>query len=384
MVLANATIVDENFRLAKCDLRLHNGKIVEIGESLTGEYILDLNNKYILPGFIDTHIHGACGTGISEKRNAELGIITQFEATQGVTGIAITTASSEFDDLLVEFDCAVAAAMREPQGAKILGIHAEGPFLNTKRKGAMNVNNIILPEIDKLDAMIHRGKGLLKLITVAPEMPGAVEMIRHAVKNGVKVSMGHSDATLEEAQSGIVAGATEGTHTFNAMCPYNHREPGILGAVLLSDNVTCEMLCDYVHLHPATCELIYRLKGADRIRMVSDSGEATGLNISEFEVNGTKQYVQDGVVRLADGTIAGSAKSLLGGVKNMLLAGVPLGDVVKMASYNPAKCLGLEQQLGSIALGKCADITVLNREFDVEYTFVNGKCVYRVSDSEKN
>ena len=137
------------------------------------------------------------------------------------------------------------------------------------------------------------------------------------------------------------------------------------------------MICDYVHLHPATCEMIYRLKGAEHIRMVSDSGHAAGLNIDEFEVDGVVRYVKDGVIRLANGTIAGSAKTLLDGVRNLLQAGIPIGDVVKMASYNPAKTLKMEQETGSIAVGKYADLVVLNSNFDVEYTFVNGTCVYK-------
>lgn len=378
MILANATIVDENFCLRECDLRIRGDKITEIDKGLVGEEVLDLSGRYILPGFIDTHIHGAYGTRIDDK-NVDLSRITRFEATQGVTGIAITTASSEFGTLLDTIECAAAVAMEKPQGTKVLGIHAEGPFLSTKRNGAMNAKNIIASDTEKLDAMIKRGKGFLKIITIASETPDALELIRHATAKGLKVSLGHTDATFEEALAGIKAGASQSTHTFNAMRPYNHREPGVLGAVLLSDEVTCEMICDYVHLHPATCQMIYRLKGADKIRMVSDSGSAAGMDITEFEVGGIKRYVKDGVVRLADGTIAGSARTLLDGVKNLLGAGIPMGDVVKMASYNPAMSLKLEQQTGSIAVGKCADLVVLNKEYEVEYTFVNGACVYRKS-----
>lgn len=384
MILANGIIVDENFKLRKCDLRIEGEKIAEIGQGLSEEgkgaessgEIFDLSGRYILPGFIDTHIHGAYGKRISDK-DVDLSRITRFEATQGVTGIAITTASSEFTALLAEMECAASAAMDKPKGTKILGIHAEGPFLNSKRKGAMNANNIIAPDIEKLDIMIKHSKGFLKIITIAPESPGALKLIQHAAAKGLMVSLGHTDATFEEAQAGIKAGASQSTHTFNAMRLYNHREPGVLGAVLLSDEVTCEMICDYVHLHPATCEMIYRMKGADHIRMVSDSGHAAGMDIAEFEVNGIMRYVKDGVVRLADGTIAGSAKTLLDGVKNLLKAGIPMGDVTKMASYNPAKSLKLEQTTGSIAVGKCADLVVLNKDYDVEYTFVNGECVYR-------
>ena len=376
MILANAKIVDENFAVRKCDLRLEQEKIAEIGVGLTGGEILDCSDKYILPGFIDTHMHGANRARIGEK-DWDLSPITRFEATQGVTGIAITTSASEFHSLLMQMECAATAAEKQPQGAKILGIHAEGPFLNKKRKGAMIEENILLPDAEKLDQLIACGRGFLKIITIAPEIPGASELIRYAVDKGLVVSMGHTDATYDQTISGIQAGATQCTHTFNAMRPLNHREPGVLGAVLLRPEVTCEMICDYVHLHPAVVEMIYRMKGADLIRIISDSEQAAGVDVEEFEVNGIKCYIRDGAVRLEDGTISGSAQTLLDGVRNLLRAGISIEDVSKMASYNPAKSLKLEHITGSIAVGKCADLVVLNEQYDVEYTFVNGLCVYR-------
>ena len=172
---------------------------------------------------------------------------------------------------------------------------------------------------------------------------------------------------------GIEAGATRGTHTFNAMRPYNHREPGVLGAILMDPQIDCEVICDYVHLHPATVKMIYNLKGADRITMISDSGNAAGLEVEKFEVDGITRYVKDGVVRLEDGTIAGSAKTLLHGVQNLIWDGIPMEDVAKMASYNPARALGIEKETGSIAVGKLADLVVLDECLYVKATYINGK-----------
>ena len=224
--------------------------------------------------------------------------------------------------------------------------------------------------------MVECADGLLKLLTIAPEQPGVEDFVSYTVSLGLVVSMGHSNATYGEAKTAIAAGASQLTHTFNAMRPLNHREPGILGAALSDPSITCEMICDYVHLHPEIVQLIYKLKGADRIRIISDSGHAAGMNVTEFLVDGQMRYVKDGVVRLADGTIAGSAKTMLDGVRNLFTSGIPLEDISKMASLNPAKCLGIDHETGSIAVGKAADLIILDQELNIIKTYVNGECVY--------
>lgn len=375
MILANGLVMDEHFKLVRCDLEVQGEKITRIAEKLDGQEKIDLKGKYILPGFIDTHVHGAYGVRLSDE-NPDLRVMTRFEATQGVTALAITTASSEFEDLLRQIDLAVEAAGNSV-GAKIVGIHAEGPFISKTFKGAMNEQYIIAPDLEKLDSMMEHGRGYLKIITVAPEVDHALDLIRHARQKGVVVSMGHTDATYEQACKAIEAGATQTTHTFNAMRAFNHREPGVLGAALTNHEIICEMICDYVHLHPVTARLIYDLKGANHIHIVSDSGHAAGLNLKQFMVDGKMRYLKDGVVRLEDGTIAGSAKTVADGVWNLITSGIPMGDVSKMASYTPARILKLDHEMGSIAVGKLADLVVLDGDYRVEYTFINGECVYK-------
>lgn len=374
MILKNALLVDENFKLKRLDLKTEGEKIAEIAESIS-EDGMDLSGKYILPGFIDTHIHGAAGTRI-DSPDFEPNKVTRYEVTQGVTSIAITSASSDFEVIFNNYE-RVYNASKNRDGAKLAAIHAEGPFLNKKYKGAMTEKYIIAPDTDKLDKMLEKSGGLLRLITIAPENEGAAEFIKHAVKKGVSVSMGHTDSSYGAAISAIEAGATQATHTFNAMRPLNHREPGILGAALTEDSVTCEMICDYIHLHPAAIKLIYKIKGADKIRIISDSGHAAGSNLTQFDVNGIMRYVKDGAVRLADGTIAGSAMSMHGGIKNLLRDGYPIEDVSKMASINPAKSIKIDDITGSLKAGKLADIVVLDENFDVYMTIVNGKCEYQ-------
>ena len=189
--------------------------------------------------------------------------------------------------------------------------------------------------------------------------------------------MGHTNATYEQAMQAIELGASRMTHTFNAARALHHRDPGVLGAALTSDSVTCEVICDYVHLHPGTVDLIYRAKGADRVTMISDSGTAAGLATTEFKVDGIMRYVKDGVVRLADGTIAGSAMTLLNGVQNLIRHGIRIEDVSRMASLTPARAIGTDKTVGSIAVGKQADFAVLDgKNYALESTFIDGVCVF--------
>lgn len=377
MILKNGWVVDESFTLRTCDVQFQGGRITAIGESLTGDTALDMTGRYILPGFIDSHMHGAMGCKISDAHPLpDLNKITRYEATQGVTSIAISTVCCEYEKLLRQIDLAVAAA-GHTEGAKIAAIHAEGPFINPAKKGAMDEKAILAPSCEKLEEMIARGQGLLRLITLAPEMDGALSVIAAAVQRGLTVSMGHTDATYAQAMAAIDMGATQATHTFNAMRALSHREVGVLGAALTDKRVCCEMICDHTHLHPAVLQLIYQSKGADKINIISDSEHGAGLTASEIVVDGETRYIRDGVMRLADGTIAGSASSMLFGIQNLLRDGFPLTDVAKMASLNPAKTLRIDHLTGSIAVDKAADLAVLDQNYNVLATYVDGACVYQ-------
>ena len=370
MILSNGYVVCDDFKLRKTDIKIQNGKITEIGENLSGDEKIDFTGKYILPGFIDTHIHGACGGRIADKEYFDK--ITYFEATQGVTTLAATTSSSSIDEYVNQIEF-LKANRNNTKGTKIGGIHMEGPFLNLKCKGGMNPLYIISPDTKILDKFLDAGGDLIKIMTVAPEIEGAEDFIKYAVKKGIVVSGGHTYATFDEMQNGFDWGITQATHTFNAMRPYNHREPGVLGAVLLNDNIKCEMICDHVHLHPATLQIIYKLKGSDKINIISDSVMAAGLDVKEFVLDGLTSYVSDGVVRLKDGTISGSAKTMADGVKNLILSGIPIEEVSKMASKNSAETLSIYNETGSITVGKYADIAVLDKDYNVVTAFVNGK-----------
>ncbi len=374
MILSNANVVCGDFTVRRVDVETGNGRILRIGEHLEGEDRLDLSGKTILPGFIDTHIHGANGARFDDAE-PNIPLITEFEATQGVTSLAATVAGS-IESIIGQCQSAYRAHLA-PRGAKIVAIHSEGPFLSVKRKGAMNERNILEPDAEKFARVIDSAHGLLKIVTLAPERERADELIACATAKGVVASMGHTDATYEEACAAIDAGIRRMTHTFNAARPLNHRDPGAVCAALTSDRVICEVICDFIHLHPSAVKLIYAAKGADRMCMISDSSKVAGLSAEEFEVGGVKRYVKDGCIRLADGTIAGSTRTMLHGVQNLLSIGIPLEDVARIASYTPAKSIGLEKELGSIEVGKCADLTVLDPDLCVAYTFIDGVCAYQ-------
>lgn len=371
MILANGYVVCDDFKLRKTDIKIENGKIAEIGENLSGDEKTDYTGKYILPGFIDTHIHSICGIDLKDPES-DLGKITEFEATQGVTSMVVATSCEPVETLVKEIKL-IKEKRKNIKGTKIAGIHMEGPFLNVKCKGGMIGENIIPPDIRAFDKFLDAGGDLIKIMTIAPENENAKELIEYAVKKGVVISIGHTYATLQETQNAIEWGASQATHTFNAMRPYNHREPGVLGAVLLDDGIKCEMICDHVHLHPATLQMIYKLKGSDKINIISDSVYATGLDLKEYVQDGVKNYVVDGVIRLEDGTISGSVRTMADGVKNLILSGIPIEEVAKMASKNPAETLSLYNETGSIAVGKYADMAVLDKDYNIVTAFVNGK-----------
>ena len=375
MILANGNVVCDDFVLRKCDVRVENGKIAEIGENLSGKEKIDCSGRFILPGFIDSHIHGAVGVRVSSNQE-DLLKITGYEATQGVTSIFATTEASPIEEIFSQMET-VKRTSEKTKGAKIVAIHAEGPFINLKKAGAMVPESILIPDKILLDKMLEKSGGMLKKMTIAPEINGGIDFIKYAAQRGVAISLGHTDADFDVAQQAFDAGATMTTHTFNAMRALNHREPGIIGAALVNPNVSCEVICDYIHIHPSIIRLIYKAKGADNMIMISDSGNAAGCDVKEFEVDGVKRYISDGVVRLEDGTIAGSAKTLYDGVKNLLKDGFAIEDVSKMASFNPAKSIGIDVETGSIKVGKCADLVVLDGNYDITYTFVNGENVFK-------
>jgi len=357
---------------------IKEGKIYYIGkkkDQLEYENFFDFKNHFISPGFIDIHIHGAYGKDFIDGTKEAINTITNFTSQTGVTGIlptiltapieVMTNAIKSIEDIM---------ETEEYIGSKILGINLEGPFLNVKYKGAQREDCILKPNLETLKKLISKHT---KIMTLAPEIDGNLEIIQYLNKNNIKISVGHSDATTEELIKAISLGLSHVTHLFNGMRPLHHREPGIIGLALINDEISVELIADGFHLSPYILNLVYKIKPKDKIILITDSMMATGLSDGKYLLAGQEVVVENGKATLASGTLAGSTLTLNRAVKNMVeKVGVKIEDAVYMASYSPALLLGLQNKKGSIELGKDADITVFDRNFQVKMTIVEGKIVY--------
>ena len=338
--------------------------------------VIDACGGYVSPGLIDVHCHGFMGWDASHGDLEELQQMSRRAARTGVTAWLPTTMTLDWPTLERCF-----AAIRRAQadslapdwrGAQVLGAHAEGPFISPKRKGAQAEACIQRPDAEKLRPWAD----VIRLMTLAPELDGAIDCIRAAREMGIAVSMGHTDATFDQARAGIEAGVTHATHTFNAMPPLNHREPGVVGAALSDGRVYCELICDTFHVHPALFGLMARQK-PDRLVLITDSIAVAGLPDGPHDQMGATVIVDGIRCRFPDGTIAGSALTLDRAVRNFREhTGLPLWQVVNMAALHPAMSIGVDAAKGSLDPGKDADILITDPDFNVRATFVRGIRVF--------
>ena len=341
-----------------------------------GAEVINAGGGYVSPGLIDVHCHGFMGWDASHGDPDELRRMSRRAARYGVTAWLPTTMTLDWPSLERCF-----AAIRGAQweslspdwgGARVLGCHAEGPFINPKKKGAQAAANIQRPNAERLRPWAD----VIRLMTLAPEMDGALECIRAAREMGITLSMGHTDATYEQAMAGIEAGVTHATHTFNAMPPLNHRQPGPVGAALGDERVYCELICDTFHVHPALFDLMARQVG-ERLVLITDSIPVAGLTDGPHEQLGVTVIVDGMKLRFPDGTIAGSALTLDAAVRNFARhTGLPLWRVVNMASLNPARSIGMDNRKGTLEIGRDADVLVTDGDFNVRATFVGGRQVF--------
>ena len=371
-IIKNGKVILPDFKsFSESNLLIEDDRIVGFCDSEKADKVIDAKGKYILPGLIDIHTHGSSGGIYASTKNIEDALI--YSAKAGVTSVAATIGNFPMDHLISYIQNVVCYAKKQSEGANIAGIHLEGPFISMEKKGAMQPPSIEAT-VENFNKLIDAGEGLVRVMTIAPERENALEIIKEGKKRGVRMSIGHTVASVKETEAAIMAGATGATHTFNAMKSLLHRDPGVLGGVLTSPEVTCEVICDFVHLAPATVKLIYLAKGVDGMILISDSGPQTGLPDGEYSFGGFIKVVKDGMCVLkGTTTISGSVRPISYGAKNLLKLGIPINEVSQMGSYNPAKALGIDSDVGSIEEGKRADIIIVDGEFNVECVLVRGE-----------
>jgi N-acetylglucosamine-6-phosphate deacetylase len=359
-------------------------KIVAVGRSDEVEIpasarVHDRRDLTVVPGFIDVHIHGAGGHDVMDASAEALTAITTSAARRGTTSLVATTVTASEESTCKAVD-AVAAWMRrrtrESAGgtpsAEILGVHFEGPFISRARRGIHPPEWIVPPSIPLLERLVAAARGSARILTLAPELPGAAELIAEARKAGLVISLGHTDASYAEAMAAISRGARHAAHVFNAMRPFSHRETGVLGAILTSSSVTAELIADGVHVDDAAIRVLVASKGPQGVILVSDATAATGMPDGKFTLGTIEFTVAGGVSRNSEGKLAGSTLTLDRALRHMLDLGIPLRDVLPMLTSNPARLLGLERRKGALLPGADADLLLLDDQLEVAAVMTRG------------
>ena len=360
---------------------LENGEITNVGrgEPDASGRVLDFRGRLVAPGFVDIHVHGGRGQDVMDASPESLDRLSRFLAAGGVTSFLATTCTAPQEEVLAAVRNVRDSIGKGTEGAQVIGVHMEGPYINPSRSGAQDRRCIRPPDVGELEEAFREAGGRLRVVTLAPEVDGALEAIEWLSARGVVAAAGHTDATYDEADAGIEAGLRHASHLFNAMRPLHHREPGVVGAALWDDRVTVELIADGVHLHPAALRMAARLKGPGSTALVSDAIAPAGLPDGEYEFGGAKVTVKHGRCLLESGSLAGSTIRLRDAVENMVgLAGFSPEAAVEMASTTPARIAGVAGRKGRLAPGMDADITILDREYGVLLTMVGGRVVHRV------
>jgi N-acetylglucosamine-6-phosphate deacetylase len=326
----------------------------------------DFPGATLAPAFLDVHIHGAAGHDVMEATAEALDMVCRFLASRGTGSFLATTVTAPLDTTLRSLSGLArlieAAKAGGWQGARPLGIHLEGPFLSHAKRGVHPPEHLLAPEISIFDRMFEAAEGHVRLITLAPELPGAVELAAHATAKGVRVSVGHSNATAAETKKAIAAGACSATHTFNAMRALDHREPGILGTALTTDTLYAELICDGIHVDPSLVPLWWRAKGGKRGILVTDAMSAAGMPDGEYMLGGFPVHVADGRAT-ANGVLAGSVLTLDRALKNFVgFTGVSVENALPLVTQNPAAMTGFGEAAGSLRVGGAADLVALGED----------------------
>ena len=372
MNFKNAMLYTEEFRFVPGAFSVEDGKFANVLAEPQADAV-DLHGAYVIPGLIDVHNHGNSGADFSDGDYDGLVKMAEYLARNGVTSFAPASMTLPYDVLAKAFATARRLADEAPEGAAALrGIQMEGPFFSEKKKGAQNGAYLRDPDFAAFSKLYHDCGGLVRIVDVAPELPGACEFIRQA-KELCTVSIAHTDANYDEAHAAVEAGVTHLTHLFNAMPALHHRKPGVIGAAAEAEQVSAEIISDGQHVHPSAVRLAFRLFGAERMVLISDALRCCGMPDGEYELGGQAVFLKGGVARLADGTIAGSATNLYDCMLRAISFGIAREDAVRAATWNPARQIGCLDVVGSIADGKRADFVVCNENLTRKAVWLAGK-----------
>ncbi len=385
LIITNGTVVTDGL-IAQGTVVTIGDRIMYVGSEEEGNKIkkaaipgvfefIDAEGGYIAPGFIDVHMHGSDGHELMDGTVEALRTMARYVLQHGTVGFLPSTVTA-LEDKTRAVSELLGDYVGEDNEAEILGVHLEGPYINETYKGAQYGPAIRRANLAELEQLYEILGDKLRLVTLAPEVPGSLEAIAWLKERGVTVSIGHSDATYDQALEGFKAGITHATHTYNGMRGLHHREPGVLGAILATPNIYAELIADLIHVHPGAIRVMLRSVGADRIVLVTDAVQATGLPDGEYMLGDHQIFVQDGAARLKAGNLAGSTLTMLRAVRNMIEeVGVPIPEAFRMASLNPAQSIGLQDR-GWIREGNRADFVILTKDMQVQKTIIAGKVVY--------
>lgn len=379
--IEDGLIVLPNRTIERGNVWVEHGKIMGIGNMdqnpNENTRLINATGKYVLPGFIDVHVHGGGGGDVMDGSTNALDAMTQTHARFGTTGMLATTVTSSQKDLQRSVEVTASYMNNLPKGAKVLGIHLEGPYIHPKYKGAQNEKWVRAASIDEIKALTDLAKGSIKWMTLAPELLSSKEITDYLRSLGVVCSIGHTSATYNDVCRCIRQGFTHVTHLFNAMPPLHHREVGTIGAAMIQDELTYEIIADGIHVSPEALRILAQSGTLHKMMLITDAIRAAGMGEGKYDLGGQDVFVTNGQARLSDGTLAGSVLTMNQALHNIMkFLNVPIEHAVEWASLRPATKLQMDDSKGSIEVGKDADLVVADTDLNVEYTLVEGTIVF--------
>lgn len=373
MLIKNCKIIFDN-KIEFGEVLVNDGKIAKINpKTYNNEDILDGEGLYLSPGFIDVHIHGAGGYDTMDGSCKSLDIIAKTIAKHGTTSFLPTTMTCKLEDIKKAVETISIHMNEETEGAQILGVHLEGPFISPYMIGAQNPEFIQKPSVETFNYIAGDHVSAIKCVTLAPEVEGAHELIKYLKKLGIVISIGHSKATYKEAIEGINLGIGHSTHLYNAMTPLHHREPGIVGSIFDTD-ITTETISDGIHISYPSLRVAYKQKGVDKVLLVTDAMMACGMPEGHYSLGGQDVFVKEGAARLKEGTLAGSILTLDRAIRNVYKnTKYNLCDIIRMATYNGAKHCGFQSKKGLVREGYDADLVLFDDDINIKKVIIAGK-----------